>query len=235
MHALDYWTTANALNVYQLSLLMAFYDPSDFEQNYAGNWSKSAKSATTVHIVAIKNAVISGIIMPSVQILHDSGGIDWGDTLISVSDFREWLTSRGITGTLFHHRISSVEDFTTPSGPFYAPKLAAAVDAWKAVTADPTRWRGKSPKKALEAWLRENATTYGLVNKDGTPNTTGIEEVAKVANWKPTGGAPATPAAATLPQVQPELSLGFGKTPPQVPEKPPHSSQIADLDDDFPF
>lgn len=103
------------------------------------------------------------------------------------------------------------------------------------MTADPKRWRGKSPKKALEAWLRENAATYGLVNKDGSPNTTGIEEVAKVANWKPTGGAPATPAAVTLPQVKPEPSPGFGKTPPQVPENLRDSSRLADLDDDIPF
>ena len=235
MHPLDYWTTANALNVYQLSLLMAYYDPSDFDQHYAGNWSKAAKATTNVHIVAIKNAVTAGIITPSVRVLHDEGGIDWGDTLISVPDFREWLTSRGITGTLFHHRVSRDDDIADNCGPFYAPKLRAAVDAWMAVTIEPELWRGKSPKKALEAWLRENAATYGLVNKDGSPNTTGIEEIAKVANWKPTGGAPATPAAATLPPVQPELSLGFWKTPPQVPEKPPYSSQIADLDDDIPF
>ena len=76
-----------------------------------------------------------------------------------------------------------------PKNPRYAPKLAAAVRAWQAVT-DP----GKvSPKKALTKWLREHAAEFGLSDDEGKPNETGIEEVAKVANWQPGGGAPKTP------------------------------------------
>jgi hypothetical protein len=52
---------------------------------------------------------------------------------------------------------------------------------------------GKTPKQALTKWLRENASRYGLSGDDGAPNETGIEEVAKVANWQPSGGAPRTP------------------------------------------
>jgi len=92
--------------------------------------------------------------------------------------------------------------------PYYAPKLAAANDAWKAVTSDKTWLRGRSPKKAIELWLKENAARYGLLNKDGTPNATGIEEIAKVANWKPAGGAPTTP------KDRREHGVGFGKTVP---------------------
>lgn len=91
-----------------------------------------------------------------------------------------------------------------PWGSHYAPKLAAAVAAWEAVTSDPKRLRGKSPKQALEAWLTEHAAEYDLVNKDGTPNKTGIEEAAKVANWQPAGGAPKTPTPLQKP------SPGFG-------------------------
>jgi hypothetical protein len=35
-----------------------------------------------------------------------------------------------------------------------------------------------------------------LVDKQGKPNGTGIEEVAKVANWQTDGGAPKTPGTA---------------------------------------
>ncbi|MND07504.1 hypothetical protein D3C83_295210 [compost metagenome] len=53
---------------------------------------------------------------------------------------------------------------------------------------------GKSPKQALEKWLREHALEFGLTTEDGSPNGTGIEEAAKVANWQPGGGAPKTPS-----------------------------------------
>lgn len=235
MDALDYWTTANALNVYQLSLLTEKYNPADFDDQFASNWPDAALRRTKPHIVAIQNAIISETLKPCALYFYQQGGVNWSTTLISVNDYRVWLASRGIANPVFHGKAPPDSDFTNPFGPFYAPKLAAAVDAWRAVTADPKQWRGKSPKKALEAWLRENAATYGLVNKDGSPNATGIAEVAKVANWKPAGGAPATPAPQTLSQVRPEPSPGFGKTPPQVPANPTYSSRLADLDDDIPF
>ena len=60
--------------------------------------------------------------------------------------------------------------------------------AWNEVTADPTALNGKTPKRALEVWLRKHANEYGLTGKDGNPNELGIEEVCKVANWKLGGG-----------------------------------------------
>lgn len=80
-------------------------------------------------------------------------------------------------------------EYLDPKHPRYAPKLAAAVQAWLSV-GDP---RGKHPKGALHAWLREHAGEFGLVDAQGKPNEQGIEECAKVANWQPVGGAPKTP------------------------------------------
>jgi hypothetical protein len=77
------------------------------------------------------------------------------------------------------------------SHPRYSPKLAAAVRAWLAVD-DP---KGKSPKQALESWLTAHASEFALTKEDGTPNTQGIDECAKVANWNPKGGAPKTPGS----------------------------------------
>ena len=42
-------------------------------------------------------------------------------------------------------------------------------------------------------WLREHASEYGLSDEEGKPNETGIDEVSKVANWQPKGGALKTP------------------------------------------
>ena len=53
--------------------------------------------------------------------------------------------------------------------------------------------RGKTPKQAIEAWLRRNANQFGLIKDNSSPNLQGIEEVAKIANWNTRGGAPKTP------------------------------------------
>lgn len=235
MDPLEFWLKANALNIFQLALLTEGYNPSDYENHHINKWPEWVKERITVHISILKNAIVTGDLEPLRTGHYGSGDANWYETLLSVEDYRLWLEARGLTGTIFHKGPRRAADFGNPFGRFYAPKLAAAAAAWEAVTADPARLRGKSPKKALEAWLRENAATYGLLNKNGSPNETGIAEVAKVANWKPSGGAPATPIPQTLPQALPEPSPGFSKTPPQVPANPPHSSRLADLDDDIPF
>lgn len=81
--------------------------------------------------------------------------------------------------------------YLDPSHPRYAPKLAAAVHAWLA--ADDSA--GKTPKQALSKWLHDHASEFGLVKETGEPNEQGIEECAKVANWRTDGGAPKTPGA----------------------------------------
>ena len=96
------------------------------------------------------------------------------------------------TGFFFPEK-AVAQDYLDPKHPRYAPKLAAAVFAWLA-TGNEAAVKGKSPKQALMKWLREHATEFGLTDDDGKPNETGIEEAAKVANWKPEGGAPKTPA-----------------------------------------
>jgi len=79
--------------------------------------------------------------------------------------------------------------YLNPDHPRYVPKLAIAIKAWREV-ADPM---GKTPLQALREYLESNAQELGLLNRDGTPNKTGIEQIASVANWQPTGGAPKTP------------------------------------------
>ena len=69
--------------------------------------------------------------------------------------------------------------------------LAAAVKAWQAVT-DP---KGKSPKQALDKWLREHAADFGLTDDEGNPVNQAIEDCSKIANWQPGGGAAKTPGA----------------------------------------
>lgn len=119
---------------------------------------------------------------------------DWKLTTVATSDLKAWLASRGVvTGFFFPTADESQPGYLDGSHPCYAPKLAAAIRAWEAVTSEPERLRGKTPKQALTKWLNEHAATYGLTKEDGTPNATGVEEAAKLTNWKPEGGASKTP------------------------------------------
>ncbi len=115
---------------------------------------------------------------------------DWALTTILLDNVRAWLTSRGVRAGFFFPTATGASGYLERDNPRYAPKLAAAVRAWQAVT-DPN---GKHPKQALEKWLREHAADFDLTDDDGKLNEQGIDECAKVANWQPGGGAPKTPA-----------------------------------------
>lgn len=89
-------------------------------------------------------------------------------------------------GTDVGHKVPAYLD---PTDPRFSAKLAAAVRAWDSVSES----NGKSIKAELESWLVQHASELGLVKPSGEINQLGIEEVAKVANWHVTGGAPKTP------------------------------------------
>jgi hypothetical protein len=114
---------------------------------------------------------------------------NWAKTTITRADLVAWLERAGIRTGFFFPTGTDAPDYLDPRHPRYAPKLAAAVSAWQAVT-DPG---ARPPKQALMKWLREHGADFGLTDDDGNPNQTGIEEIAKVANWQPGGGAPRTP------------------------------------------
>ncbi|EJF82595.1 hypothetical protein MCU_01392 [Bartonella elizabethae Re6043vi] len=63
--------------------------------------------------------------------------------------------------------------FQDKNHPHYAPKLAAIVAAWEAVSeAAPS----KNVKKTLIKWIREHAIQYKLVDDDNRPREKLIEE-----------------------------------------------------------
>lgn len=115
---------------------------------------------------------------------------DWTLSTVNREDLMAWLVSRGMKTGFFFQATTDAPDYLDSNHPRYAPKLAASVNAWLAVTAP----NGRHPKQALTKWLREHAAEFGLSDEEGKPNETGIEEVAKVANWQPGGGAPKTPS-----------------------------------------
>lgn len=117
--------------------------------------------------------------------------IDVSMSRVEVESLRAWLLMRGFKRGFFFPKLNDdAPDYLDPLNPRYAPKLAAAVSAWQAVT----EAGKKSPKQALDKWLRENAVRFGLTNEEGKSIETAVEECSKVANWNQSGGAPKTPS-----------------------------------------
>lgn len=116
---------------------------------------------------------------------------DWSLSTIARDDLLEWLRSRGIQDGFFFQaatNTSDTPDFLDPKNSRYAAKLAAAVHAWQAVT-DPGK---RTPRQALEKWLKENAAKFGMTDDEGNFVKQAIEDCSKIANWQPGGGAPKT-------------------------------------------
>lgn len=202
MEALDYWRLCDELTIYQAALLIAGVDPATYEhveKLVAPDRPKGFDAAKH----AITNAVRREDIESEVIALTDydsfgqpngiiPGSVDPAVSRVNVEALRAWLRRRGLKSGFFFPEGSDAPDYLDKSHPRYAPKLAAAVQAWQATGSD-AAVSGRSPKKALEKWLREHAAELGMSDEDGKFNELGIEEVAKVANWQPGGGAPKTP------------------------------------------
>lgn len=242
MDRIDKWKLADELNVYQIALLIAEYDPGEFERDGYDQWPDEVKSEISPYLHALKNAARRKK-FDFFEVRYEDNDMDWYNSLINIEGFCVWLQSRNFVDGFFIQNRDEVDRLSDKSGEFYAPKLAAAVRAWNEVTSQPELTSGKTPKKALEIWLRKHANEYGLTGKDGNPNELGIEEICKVANWKPSGGASPTPSADDRPtqeslvrgrQVRPRppstgKKSSFGRSNPPTP-------RLSDaLDDDIPF
>lgn len=117
------------------------------------------------------------------------GTIDVSKSTVQVESLKRWLAHKGFSSGFFFPEPVETMDYLDSLNPRYAPKLAAAVKAWQSVIDTGKR----SPKQALDKWLREHALQFGLTNDEGKPIEQAIEECSKVANWNAKGGATKTP------------------------------------------
>ena len=191
MEGLDYLRLCDELSVIQAALLIAGCDPSPAAA-YVEGWAPENKpvgyeAAKTAISNALQRGVITGQLIPLYE--HDINGnvcdaieesIDLSRSRIDVKSLRGWLAGRGLKTGFFFPEERDFGDYLDPRHPRYAPKLAAAVLAWRATENE--RDQREVPKQALMKWLREHAADFGLTDEDGKPNETGIEEAAKVAN-----------------------------------------------------
>lgn len=208
----DYWRLCDDVTVVQAALLVLDIEPEGIQERVFDTITfqepVKPEGFDTV-LAALNNALITGNIQPThmakakqrIQTEDYDGAMAWMEiesddfdfqkTTISVIDLRHWLIGKGMKGKFFFpDGVEYQAAYLDPAHPCYAPKLAAAVKAWMVVSQDKGLLRGKTPKQALEKWLAKNAENFELLNSDGTLNKQGIDEISKVANWKPSGGAP---------------------------------------------
>ena len=203
MESLDYWRLCDHLSVVQAALLVVGHDPSS-EANYVEGWAPERRptgyeAAKTAITNALKRGAIEGNLVKDADFDMNGNFDGWkegtivlSESQVEVHSLKTWLSERGFTTGFFFPDGAAAPDYLDPYHPRYAPKLAAAILAWR--FAEGESLAGRSPKQALVKWLREHAADFGLSDEDGKPNETGIEETAKVANWQPGGGAPKTPS-----------------------------------------
>ncbi|MEY4732465.1 MAG: hypothetical protein RLZZ464_531 [Pseudomonadota bacterium] len=208
MESLDFWRLSEELSVIQAALLLVGCDPSS-EDGYAESWDmdkrpKGYEAAKTAITNAFRRGAIKGRLVPHYSFDPDfdphegveiEDSINLAESLVEVDSLRQWLVTRGIRTGFFFPVASNSPDYLDPNNKRYAPKLAAAISAWQAII-DP---KGKSPRQALEKWLREHATKFAMTDDNGNPVNLAVRECAKVANWETVGGAPRTPAKSNPP------------------------------------
>ena len=208
MESMDYWRLCDHLTIVQAALLVVGEDPSgnmaNCEDWSVGNRPPGYEAAKSAISHALKIGVIKGVRvgnkLPDPRYdaegnWHDrfDNGVDPSTSVVEVVSLRQWLVSRGFTSGFFSPAVPEAPSYLNSRGENYAPKLAAAIAVWQAISSTPDSSKGRSVKSAMQKWLREHAGQYGLLNKDGKPNELGIEEIAKIANWDTKGGAPKTP------------------------------------------
>lgn len=162
-----------------MSLLNSrYWDRSGPLPENENDWSKEDRAAEFLAIEQLDAATLLGL-----------SPAQW-DELVSRHPALHWRPSHDAARLIMS---STERDCLNRDHAHFSLKLAAAIEAWRAVSTHPEAFRGKSVKQALMEWLRRNAEKFDLIKSDGSPNEQGIEEIAKIANWDTKGGAPKTP------------------------------------------
>ncbi|MEO1043631.1 MAG: hypothetical protein AAFX52_15225 [Pseudomonadota bacterium] len=227
----DAWKLCDRLSVVQASLLVAGHEPADFQSKEEWQIDKQAS-----HFLAVKTALLAAILeregFGEITWTHDqfnNNFVEIRASFVRTEPLRIFLGEKGMVDNYFSDHFENRPGYLEPDHPRFAPQLAAAVEAWMHVQNLPDL-QGRTPKKAIEKWLRENAARFNMTDDDGTANESAIERIARVCNWQPQGGAPATPSSnlnnqERLPEVRP------------IRLAPPASAPSTDydLDDDIPF
>lgn len=204
----ELWKLAATVSVVEAALLLLDIEPQGISE-YIERWADDRKPE---RYLAARNAITSAIQKEQLDgaMIHPTyenavgGGIemdyerfDYHLSHVDVASLANWLDQRGYSCSTFPAPSAHSTGFRNPDHPRYSAKLAAVVEAWESYDEESTA--PGTPKQRLIIWLRLNAARFGLTGEDGKPSESVIEEIAKIANWATTGGAPRSVSEDDLP------------------------------------
>jgi hypothetical protein len=196
----QFWRLAEAVNVIQAALLIIGTEPQGVE-DYIENWDPDKRPSG---YIAVRDSVVSslqsGLLEGAIEYetyenidgveVVDRSRISYRNSRVLVHSLIKWLEDRGFETEAFGKSDDGPKGFRDPENPRYSGKLSAVVEAWEQYDSESNE--PGTPKQRLMKWLRLNASRFGLTDDDGKPSENVIEELAKVANWATSGGAPRT-------------------------------------------
>ncbi len=235
---LIYWKLAVTYTFQEAILLMKGIAPEGDNSNLLActspdQWPKETLPLYKFIKTGVESGELKGVIVPEYypNDLPIERSADISTSEVEGSSLENLLRNRGVIDRFFNTDIGKSVSYLDKSHPNYAPKLASAVKAWLAITNEPKYQKLGGPKKNAGKWLRDNAQHYGLAHEDGKLNESAIEEIAKIVNWNPTGGASKTPSLASNSveeENEPEIVIKKSKppTPSEVVAEPVFDSDI---------
>jgi hypothetical protein len=234
----NYWVLFDELSMFQAISLCLGYDP----ENNHSNFVESRRGYTApMGYSALKNLIINAVKSERItaQIsYHDYNQGDYVDideTIVEVASFKKFLLDKRIESDFFFPNGELLQGYLNSNHCHFSVKLYAAISAWDALSVNPNLLNGKTPKQAIEKFLRDNAGQYELLKPDDTINETAIEEISKICNWKPQGGAAKTPTHLPLESNPPTLTKKTFKLTVYGEEQSAKVSEIDWDSDEIPF
>ena len=193
-----WWRLADTLNVIEATLLVLGIEP----QGVADDVERNSEANQPVGYRAVKAGILAGLKNKSLKgkLRHpeytdsvgnwsqDESRYDLDTSIVEVESLITWLRSRGFSTGYFFSEDPEQHGLKDASHARYAPKLAAAVEAWESYDEESTA--SGTAKQKLAKWLRLHAADYGLTDDEGKPRETVIDQLATIANWATKGGAP---------------------------------------------
>ena len=163
MEGLDFWRLCDELTIVQAALLILDTDPTEVQNRI----ERKANEPKPDGYEAVKSALASACILEKVRsrksFYDNTDYLNHSETTVEVDSLKEWLKQKGLLCKFFFPVYEKTgNEFLNSKNPNYAPKLAAAVNAWLTISENPQLTKGKTIKQSLIKWLRENSKEYGF-------------------------------------------------------------------------